>query len=169
MERTKVLVACATKMGSTAGIADAVAGRLREAGLDVDRKAIEDVRRVDPYRAVVVGSAVYMNRWRREALTFLRRFDHELAERPTWLFQSGPLDDSAERAEIPLPRPIRAHASRIGIRGFATFGGRIDPEHVKGFAARRMVDAGLGKDFRDFDRIRAWADGIATELGARAA
>jgi hypothetical protein len=28
-----------------------------------------------------------------------------------------------------------------------------------------MAEAGLAKDFRDVDRIRAWADAIATELG----
>ncbi len=166
MENTKVLVACASKMGSTAEIADQVAERLHAAGLDVDLERVEDVRSVKDYRAVVLGSAVYMGRWRREALTFLRRFDGELAERQVWLFQSGPLDDSAERHEIALPKPVRAHADRIRIHGHATFGGRIDAEHPDGFLAKRMVDSGLGKDFRDFGHVRAWADAIATELGA---
>jgi menaquinone-dependent protoporphyrinogen oxidase len=166
MDGTKILVASASKMGSTAGIADEVAERLRAAGLEVDRARVEDVRSDEPYGAIVLGSAVYMDRWRQEALTFLRRFDTELAERQVWLFQSGPLDDSAERQEIGLPKRVRAHADRIRIHGFATFGGRIDAEHPDGFLARRMVDAGLGKDFRDFGHIRAWADAIATELGA---
>jgi menaquinone-dependent protoporphyrinogen oxidase len=166
MSGTRVLVACASKMGSTAGIADEVAGRLRSAGLDVDRERVEDVRSVAPYGAVVLGSAVYMDRWRPEALTFLRRFQSELAARHVWLFQSGPLDESAERQEIALPKRIQANADRIRIHGHATFGGRIDAEHPDGFLAKRMVDAGLGKDFRDFGHIRAWADAIATELGA---
>jgi menaquinone-dependent protoporphyrinogen oxidase len=166
MERTKVLVACASKMGSTAEIAEAVAERLVAAGLDMDRERVEDVRTVEGYRAVVLGSAVYMDRWRQEALTFLRRFDAELAEREVWLFQSGPLDDSAERREIALPKRVRAHADRIRIHGYATFGGRIDPENPNGFFAKRMIDSGLGKDFRDFGHVSAWADAIATELGA---
>ncbi len=166
MESTKVLVAFASKMGSTAGIADAVAERLVAAGLEVDRERVEDVLSVEPYRAVVLGSAVYMDRWRHEALTFLRRFDAELAERDVWLFQSGPLDDSAERRDIPLPKRVRAHADHIGFHAHATFGGRIDAEHPEGFVVKRMIDAGLGKDFRDFGHVRAWADAIATELGA---
>jgi menaquinone-dependent protoporphyrinogen oxidase len=166
MERTRVLVASASKMGSTSGIADAVAERLRSAGLDVERAGVEDVRGVDGYDAVVLGSAVYLGRWRREALTFLRRFGHDLAGRPVWLFQSGPLDRSAEREDIPLPSRVAAHADRIGIRGWVTFGGCIDAEAAEGFMARRLVDAGLGQDFRDFDRIRAWADAVATELGS---
>jgi menaquinone-dependent protoporphyrinogen oxidase len=83
-----------------------------------------------------------------------------------WLFQSGPLDDSAERLDIALPKRVRAHADRLGVRGHATFGGRIDAAHADGFVVKRMVEAGLGKDYRDFGHIRAWADAIATELGA---
>jgi menaquinone-dependent protoporphyrinogen oxidase len=168
MEPTKVLVACASKMGSTAEIADAVADRLRGAGFEVDRQPAEGVRSIDDYAAVVLGSAVYLGRWRQEALTFLRRFDAELSERPVWLFQSGPLDDSAEHHDIDLPARVRFRAEKLGIHGHATFGGRIDPEHPGGFVAKRMADAGLGKDYRDFGHVKAWADGIATELGARA-
>jgi menaquinone-dependent protoporphyrinogen oxidase len=168
MERTSVLVACASKMGSTTGIADAVADRLRAAGFEVDRRRAEDVASVDGFAAVVLGSAVYLGRWRSEAITFLRRFDRALSGRPVWLFQSGPLDDTAERHEVPLPRRAQAHADHIGIRGHMTFGGRIDAEHPAGFMAKRMVDGGMGKDFRDFDHVRAWADAIATELGASA-
>jgi menaquinone-dependent protoporphyrinogen oxidase len=168
MERTRVLVACASRMGSTAEIADAIADRLRSAGLEVDRTSVGDVPSLDSYRAVVLGSAVYSGRWRREAITFLRRFAAELSDRQVWLFQSGPLDDSAERRDIDVPARIRTLASRVGIHGHTTFGGRIDPEHPNGFVAKRMIDSGLGRDFRDFGHVRAWADGIATELGATA-
>ncbi|HSJ49824.1 MAG TPA: flavodoxin domain-containing protein [Actinomycetota bacterium] len=166
MTRTKVLVACASKMGSTAGIADAIAARLREAGLEVERTDAGRVQSLEGYDAVVLGSAVYLGRWRATAVRFLHRFRSELGRRPTWLFQSGPLDDSAERTPPALPGRIAARAERIGCRGFVTFGGCIDPDHAEGFAARRMVDAGLAKDYRDFDRVRAWADAIATELGS---
>jgi menaquinone-dependent protoporphyrinogen oxidase len=166
MERTKVLVAYASKMGSTAEIGDALAERLAAAGLDVDRRSVGDVGDVDAYQAVVLGSAVYLGRWRSDALGFLKRFGRGLSRRPVWLFQSGPLDDSTDREDVPLPRRVDAVARAIGVRGHVTFGGRIDPEHADGFMARRMVDGGLGRDFRDFDRVRAWADAIATELGA---
>lgn len=166
MERTRVLVACASKMGSTAEIADVVADRLRGAGFDVERAPAEDVRSVEEFGAVVLGSAVYTGRWRQEALAFMRRFEAELAGRQVWLFQSGPLDGSAERHELDLPKRVRSLAERIGIHAHMTFGGRIDPEHPAGFLAKRMVDSGLGRDFRDFGHVKAWADGIATELGA---
>lgn len=56
----KVLVAYASKRGSTAEIAEAVAKALAEAGLDVDCIKSDDVSDVSPYDAVVLGSAVYM-------------------------------------------------------------------------------------------------------------
>lgn len=166
MKPKSVLVACASKMGSTAGIADALADRLHDSGLVVDRGDAGRIETLEGYDAVVLGSAVYLGRWRSEAVAFLRRFGAELATRPTWLFQSGPLDDSAEHTSPSLPSRIATRAERIGCRGFVTFGGCIDPDHAKGFMAKRMVDGGFGKDFRDFDRVRAWADAIATELGS---
>lgn len=166
MERPKVLVTSVSKMGSTAEIGEVVAQRLREAGFQVDAVPTREVRSLEPYGAVVLGSAVYSGRWQREGLTFLRRFQTELSRRPVWLFQSGPLDRSAEEGEIPLPKPVAARAAGIHVREHATFGGRIDPHHAEGFLARSMARGGV-KDFRNFDRIRAWADRIANELRSR--
>ena len=168
MEEDRILVATATKMGSTAEIGAAIAERLRSAGFVVDQQATGDVRSVEPYSAIVLGSAVYMMRWRGEAISFLSRFERELGERDVWLFQSGPLDRSAEEKTIPLPRKVGARLSRIGFRGHATFGGMIDPEHADGFVARSMAKKGK-QDFRDFERIRAWGDLIASQLGAKVA
>lgn len=67
----RILVAYASKRGSTAEIAEAVAKTLREADdLEVDCLESGEVADVSPYDAIVLGSAVYMKRWRgrREAL-----------------------------------------------------------------------------------------------------
>jgi menaquinone-dependent protoporphyrinogen oxidase len=64
------LVAFATKHGSTAGIAEAVAEPLRQAGLKVDVSPAAQVSALDRYGAVIVGSAVYMNRWQKEGTDF---------------------------------------------------------------------------------------------------
>lgn len=167
MDERKVLVTSVSKMGSTAEIAEVIAERLHHAGLEVDLVPTREVRSLDPYRAVVLGSAVYLSRWQREAITFLRRFGTELSRRAVWLFQSGPLDLSAEQEEeIPLPKPVAAHAAGIHIKGHATFGGRIDPEKAEGFLARSMARDGI-RDFRNFQQIRRWADRIADELRSR--
>ena len=95
----RVLVAYGSKYGSTAEIAQAIGTTLRVAGLEVDVKRAHEVRSLEPYRAVVLGSAVYMARWRRDAIRLLRRRS-ELGEREVWLFSSGPVgEDKDEPAE----------------------------------------------------------------------
>jgi len=165
----RILVTTATKRGSTAEIGQAIGERLRLAGWPVDTAPAGEVRSIVRYRAVILGSATYMSRWRREAGAFLRRFRRELAERDLWLFQSGPLDHSAEEREYPLPQRIESRLGGLRFRGHATFGGKLDPEHTKGFIAASMVKQGLARDFRDFDQINSWADAIARELGTQTA
>lgn len=88
---TKVLVAYASKRGSTAEIAQAIAETMREHGLSVDCTRAEEVRTLESYDAVVLGSAVYMRRWRGDAKHFLDKHRRELEQRPFWVFSSGPV------------------------------------------------------------------------------
>ncbi|MCL4287774.1 MAG: flavodoxin, partial [Thermoleophilia bacterium] len=68
----EVLVAYASKHGSTAEIAAAVAAEIREHGLGADCVAAGEVADVERYDAVVLGSAVYLKRWQGDARHFLR-------------------------------------------------------------------------------------------------
>jgi menaquinone-dependent protoporphyrinogen oxidase len=163
-----VLVAYASKRGSTAEIAEAVASTLAESGLEVDREEVTGVNSLEPYDAVVLGSAVYMKRWRGDARRFLRRHRRALAELPFWVFSSGPVGDPAEdRPEWTEPSKIAAAAERLGARGHVVFGGRL-PAEPKGKIERAMV-IGVPPEFRDrrdWDEIRAWAKTVALELSA---
>lgn len=167
MDGTRVLVAYASERGSTAGIAEAIGATFRRSGFAADVRPVAEVEDVSGYDAAVVGSAVYMMRWRKDAIRFLRRFRMELAARPVWLFQSGPLDRSAEEKEIPLPRKVGDLARGIAARGHATFGGRLG-EDATGFVARKMAASGAAGDFRDFDRIEGWTEDIGLQLSAAA-
>lgn len=168
MGETRVLVAWASKYGSTAQIAKEIEATIRGTGLEADVRPAGEVRDVTPYGTVLLGSAVYATRWRRDAVRFLRRFRKALAERQVWLFQSGPLDHSAEESNPALPKKVAGLAAAVGARGHITFGGKLGPG-ASGFIARKMVQGGKGGDFRNFDHVRAWAEGIARELGASAA
>jgi menaquinone-dependent protoporphyrinogen oxidase len=61
-DQGKVLVAYASKYGATAGIAEAIAATLRQEGLEADARPAQEVRDLGGYRAVVLGSPVYMGR-----------------------------------------------------------------------------------------------------------
>ncbi len=155
---TTVLVAYASKHGSTAEIAEAIAEALRAAGLRVDCQPADRVPALEPYDAVVLGSAVYMKRWRREARRFLRRHASALAARPFWVFSSGPVGDPAndDPAWTEPDRTI-AEAERLGVRDHVVFGGT-----ASGMMARSTPPE--FRDRRDWDAIRDWAATIAVEL-----
>ena len=159
----KVLVAYATKQGSTAEVAVAIADVLRDAGHEVDVRPARDVQRLDGCDAVVVGSGLYSAHWLRDANRFLKRHQAALQQVPVWLFSSGPLDYSAEFDDIPLSPHVEPEVAPIGIRGHRTFGGRL--------LATTAEEAGILEthrigDFRNWDRIRAWAGEIAAALTA---
>ena len=161
-----VLVACASKHGSTAEIAEAIAAALRDGGLEADCTAVGDVDDLGPYDAVVLGSAVYMKRWQGDARHFLRKHAKELAELPFWIFSSGPTGDPAEDdAAWQEPKRTIAKAEKLGVRDHVVFGGRISPE--SGRMAKAMADNTPEeyRDRRDWDEIRAWGTAIAAELG----
>ena len=161
---TRVLIAYGSKRGSTEEIARAIGWTLEGTGLEVDVRPAADVRDVGPYEAVVLGGAVYMNHWHRDAKRFGRRFAGLLRTRRVWLFSSGPLDLTAEEVEIPSVGFVAKLAERIGARGHATFGGRLALD-AAGYAASAMAKNMAG-DYRNFGEIRLWASGIAREIGA---
>lgn len=95
----KVLVAFASKYGSTRTIAEGIAGRLREAGHDAQAQQVTTVGDISSYDAFVIGSAAYIGHWLKDATAFVRQNALLLAGRPTWLFSSGPLGTEPTDAE----------------------------------------------------------------------
>jgi menaquinone-dependent protoporphyrinogen oxidase len=163
-----VLVAYASKHGSTAEIAEAIAQALRADGVRADCVPAGTVRSVGGYDAVVLGSAVYMGRWRGDARRFLRRHRRELRERPLWVFSSGPTGPPEQDDPRWLePRRTMRRAARIGAREHVVFGGRVPPEGggPAGRAMARNTPAEY-RDRRDWDAIGDWARRISATLTA---
>jgi menaquinone-dependent protoporphyrinogen oxidase len=163
-----VLVAYASKHGSTAEIAQAIADTLGESGLRADCRDVADVKSLDGYDGVVLGSAVYLKRWRGEARHFLRGHGGELEKLPFWVFSSGPVgepDDSAKAQAWTEPRKTIEKAEQLGARDHVVFGGRV-PADPHGPIQKAMVEETPPeyRDRRDWDEIRDWAQSIAAEL-----
>ncbi|HYM84769.1 MAG TPA: flavodoxin domain-containing protein [Candidatus Dormibacteraeota bacterium] len=163
-EPVRALVVHASRYGSTAEIAEAVGAALRDLGIAADVVPAAEVAEVEPYDIVVIGSAVYLGRWRPDARRFISRFEAALAERSVWLFSSGPLDRSRDGEDRDAPRDVAALADRIGAREHEWFGGLLSPE-ADGVLEWLIIRTGRAGDFRDFARIRSWAARIA---GSRA-
>ncbi len=87
-----VLVGFATMHGSTRGVAERIASRLGERGLEAEVRSFDDVADAAGYDAFVLGSAVANMAWLTGAAGFVRRNAGVLAERPVWLFSVGSRD-----------------------------------------------------------------------------
>lgn len=163
---TNVLVTYASKHGSTAEIAEAVAERLQEHGLRAECVDVAEAASLEPYDAVVLGSAVYMKRWRGDARHFLRKHGKELSRLPFWVFSSGPTGDPAKDDPSWIePKSVARKAEALGAREHIVFGGRV-PADPKGPMQRAMVEGTPPehRDRRDWAAIRAWASDIAGDL-----
>lgn len=164
----KVLVAYASKRGSTKEIAETVAATLRRGDLDVCLVPAEEVRALDDFDAVVLGSAVYMKRWRGDARHFVKKHRKALRQLPFWVFSSGPVGDPADdKPEWTEPPKLAAKVEELGARDHVVFGGRL-PAEPRGMMEKAMVE-GTPKQYRDrrdWAEIRAWASEIAAQLVA---
>jgi menaquinone-dependent protoporphyrinogen oxidase len=157
----RVLITWGTKLSGTEGIARIIGEVLEREGFEVALAPAPEVRDASGYDAAIVGGALYANRWHRDARRFVTRNITTLRRIPVWLFSSGPLDDSADRQNLPPTAQVAVLMERIGARGHTTFGGRL-PADAKGLAAT-MAKTCSG-DWRNPERIRAWATDLAHAL-----
>jgi menaquinone-dependent protoporphyrinogen oxidase len=159
-----VLIAYASKHGSTQGIAERIAEQLRQLGKQAETRSVDAVSDPESYEALVIGSAVYYGSWLKEATEWVRRNQAVLAARPVWLFSSGPLGTEVKDAE-PQPKELAEFRETIGPRDQRIFFGALEHGRLS-FAERMMVKAVRAPegDFRDWQAIEAWAASIAQDL-----
>ena len=166
---TSVLVAYATKYGSTREVAERVAERLRERGLVTDLRAAGEARSLDGYDAVIFGGALYMFRLIREGRRFLSRHAKRLAGLPVAVFAMGPTEQSDQQF-----LDARRHLDRtlVKLKGVSPvaitiFGGAFDPAKLKFPYANAGTRAMPPADLRDWRAIEAWADSLPDKLVAK--
>ena len=162
---TKVLVTYASKYGATREIAEKIGQVIAEAGLETDVLPLKKVTSLNPYDVVVLGSALYIGRWRKEARKFIRRYEQKLAARDVRIFLSGPTGEGgaeAVREAWHLSKKLGRSLEHIAPRDVIVFRGAIDVDKLSDLEKWmiKRVEAPVG-DFRDWDAITAWAQGIA--------
>ncbi len=161
----RVLVAVASKHGSTTEIAATIRAGLADHGLEADIERVDQVIDLHRYDAVILGSAVYMGRWLAPARLFINRFEDDLQTRPVWMFSSGPTGDPPRPDRE--PREVADLVARAGAREHRVFAGRLD-KHELGFGERAVtaiVRAPQG-DYRPWGDVEAWTTAIVGELSA---
>lgn len=162
----RLLVAYATRAGATESIAQAVAEALRGEGFQVDVQNVRQVRSLDGYSGVIVGSAIRAGRPMPEAVSFVEKHERGLSRMPVAYFVvcltmkddteenrctvAGYLD--ALRAKTPSVKPVD-----VGL-----FPGALDSSRLS-FLPRLIMRAMKAPDgdYRDWDAVRQWAARIA--------
>ena len=162
-----VLVAYATRYGSTQEVAEAVAATLRERGLAVDIQPIRDVRTLEGYRAVVLGAPLYMFHWHKDAMHFLAQHREALMQRPVAIFALGPFhtDEKEFQAVREQLEKELAKFPWLTPEAIEIFGGKFDPQKLT--FPHNLVPALKNmpaSDIRDWTAIRTWASDLATQF-----
>jgi len=162
MERKPVLIAYATRYGSTQEIAEEVAEALSQKGLEAVVRNVMEVEDLSGYAGVILGCPLYMGKWLPEVSDFVRRYALELNSMPLAAFTSGytlreKTDLSQRRAKTaimslhPFFRP-----EEVGL-----FAGRVSSEHISDADRDIIRMAGVKEgDFRDMREVRRWAESI---------
>lgn len=165
----KILVAYATRAGSTVEIAAAIGKTLAARGFSVEVKPVAKVASLDGYQAALLGSAIRMGNWLPEMVKFIQFNQNALNALPTALFTVHMLnaaDDEASRAaRAAYTAPVRAllpNAPEVFFTGLMDFS-RLS--FLDRFIAS-MVKA-VESDQRDWDKIRAWANAVFQETFSR--
>lgn len=162
----KVLVAYASKSGTTVEVAEAIGKALCAGGANAEVRPIKSITRLDGYQAVVAGSAIRMGAWLPEAVKFVEANQAQLKQVRMAIFTVHllALDDSpesqAQRASYiaPLLKMITPDQT-------AFFAGRMDFSKLSFF--ERTISKAMKarqEDRRDWNKIGAWAEGLVPAM-----
>jgi len=172
-QKDRILVAYASRCGSTGGVADAIGRVLCERGASVDVLRVRNVSDLTSYSAVVVGSAIHSDQWLSEASDFVIQNRKVLSRVPvayflTCLTLAHPTKENRQKA-LGFLDPLTREAPEVTPVDTGLFAGVLDYDKLS-FMVRmvmkvKMKDKGVNEgDYRDWPSIRSWACGIAPRL-----
>ncbi len=170
----EVLIAYVSRSGSTEDVAEAMGVTMEGVGMKVEVKPMTNVESISDDTSLVIGTALYVDRFPKEFHRFVGRFRRELGNLRPWIFVLGPTENerrhfaaAEEQARKELAKYPWLHAADVRVMG-----GSFDPHHLRlpfplSLAMKlpgnpmRKVPA---SDIRDWDFIRRWAAGIAEHM-----
>jgi menaquinone-dependent protoporphyrinogen oxidase len=160
----RILVAFATRYGSTGEVAEAVAGTLREAGMEAEARPARAIKSLEGYDGVVLGTPIYLGALLKDAVAFLEKHRNALEQVPVAVFALGPTsaEDEFEGSQAQLSLAL-AKLPWFSPSATRVFVGSYDPARL------RFLDKALtalpasplhgrpARDDRDWSAIRDWA------------
>jgi len=168
----KILVTYASRLGSTAGVAEAIGKTLLDSGAEVEVRRMEDVTDLSPYSAVVAGSAIRGKQWLPEAMQFMQQHQAALRQRAFAAFLVC-MTLAMKNGEKYRPNvatwldPVSALVRPVS-KGL--FAGVLNVGKIESFSHRLkfrlsvMFGVWQEGDHRDWNAIREWAASLGPLL-----
>ena len=155
----RILVAYASRKGSTAGIAQAIGKELTSEGYAVDVNEMKSITSLAGYNAVVIGAPVYTGKVTGDVAAFVTANKDGLSRLPVAGFVTGIAPVYPKTGDVKgFTDQLITALAPIRPVVVTMFAGTLDAEKMN-FVERSLTS--LMKvptsDFRDWDAIRAWA------------
>jgi len=164
----KILVAYASKCGSTGEIAQVIGEVINQAGLSVDVRRVQDIKDLSGYQALVLGSAARMGKLLPEALKFAEKNRSQISQLPTAYFTAGAAMITDKRQEASSYLDPLCQVREPFSKGL--FAGKVD--HTKMEFPLNLIMSMVKEgemadgDHRNWEAIRGWAVEVANTLAS---
>ena len=171
----RVLTVYASAHGSTAEVARFVADIWKQRGIEADVAAVGEVPSLATYDAYILGSAIHNGLWLPEMAAFVRHARELLARKPLYLWLNClRVIESGGYAYVTNNYLPNILGRDLSFRKIGVFAGKIDLATINEderwtltfrYDGRENLHR-LAGDFRDWDKIRDWAEQAAADLEA---
>lgn len=164
----RILIAYASRSGSTKEVAEAMGDVMRGAGLKVDVKNVKEVQDLSDYSGVIIGSAARAGRLLGEARKFAVKFKKDIERIKTAYFTvcltiKDDTPENRKQVDAYLD-PLKKIKEPVCVGLFAGKFDVKDINSVLGFALKKAkVPEG---DFRNWENIKAWSHEVTEKIKA---
>ncbi|MFX1367876.1 MAG: flavodoxin domain-containing protein [Promethearchaeota archaeon] len=176
----RVLICYGTRKGTTAEMAEAIAGIIMESGAEVDIVNLKDKKvpaAIEDYNLIVVGSGIQAGSWTSEPRDFIKKNLGLLSQKRVALFVvclDAASEDKCDDAQRNYLDKIVEENPGLNPVSTALLPGKIDFRQHN-FVIRKMLKSIISKelppgeevqevmDFTDIDKAREWASSLVSE------
>jgi menaquinone-dependent protoporphyrinogen oxidase len=167
--KKRLLITYGSRCGSTGGVAEAIGQVFCSAGAEVDVRLVKNVNALSSYQGVIVGGAIRMAKWLPEVVEFVKTNQDILSRMPVAYFVvcMTMKDDTAEsrRKTLAFLDPVRKQFPQVKPVDIGLFAGAVDFKKLSfGYKLLLKVMGAPEGDFRNWEAIRNWANGIRPAL-----
>ena len=166
---TRVVVAYATRFGSTHEVASAIAHELISVGLDAQPVEVSSGVNPDDYDSFVIGSPLYGGKWLSGAGVFAAIMSESMNGKPVALFSLGTMGvkspPAAQAEHAAFVDNLREVAPKLNVIGDAVFNGYFERANLPWYL--RIIDRFTSTpegDHRNWPAIQNWAKSLAPTL-----